>query len=128
MLIENLQLQIDTESVAWQETGVPGIRICPLSPAEIVRGAAGPVDATVLIRMEPGHGYPSHKHLGVEQVLILAGGYRDERGEHPTGSYLRYEEGSVHSPVALGQAGECASARNPACVLFAFSQGGIEPA
>jgi len=128
MLIENLKLKLESDQVAWQATGVPGIRILPLEPAEIVRGGEAPKDTTVLVRMEPGFGYPAHRHLGLEQVLILQGGYRDETGEHGLGSYLRYEAQSVHAPVALGDSEQPAGADNPACVLFAVSVGGIERA
>ena len=82
-------------------------------------------DATVLIRMEPGSSYPEHEHLGVEEVLILAGGYRDADGEHRAGSYLRYPEGSRHAPVALGDPRANIGVGNPACVLFAVAHGGV---
>ncbi len=126
MQIENLKLRVEADDIAWQATNVRGVQIFPLSPAEILRGSDPRGDATVLIRMEPGRGYPAHRHLGVEQVLILQGGYRDARGEHTAGSYLRYEANSVHAPIALGEAAETVGPGNPACVLLAFAQGGIE--
>ena len=79
----------------------------------------------MLIRMEPGASYPEHEHVGVEEVLILAGGYRDGDGEHRAGSYLRYPPGSRHSPVALGDPGAPTSESNPACLLFALARGGV---
>lgn len=111
-------------SAPWQETNVPGIALVPLHPPTLPRGPE-PVEATVLIRMDPGHGYRAHRHEGVEEVFVLEGGYRDERGEYRAGDYVRYEPGSVHSPVALGNADEPISERNPACVLFASARGGI---
>ena len=72
----------------------------------------------MLIRMEPGCGYPPHRHPGGEDVLVLQGGYRDEQGEHRSGAYVRYPEGSSHSPVALMD--------GPDCVLFAIVARGIE--
>ncbi len=128
MLIENLNLRVESDDLAWEATGIPGIRIFPLCPSQIVRGADAPRDSTVLIRMEPGHGYPAHRHLDIEEVLILSGGYRDETGLHTAGSYLRYEPGSVHSPIASGEAARPAAADNPACVLFAVARGGIQRA
>ena len=80
----------------------------------------------MLIRMEPGCGYPPHRHCDVEEVLVLSGGYADEVGEHRAGSYVRYEAGSEHSPIALGDARRAASADNPPCVLFAIARRGIE--
>jgi anti-sigma factor ChrR (cupin superfamily) len=75
-------------------------------------------DATVLIRMEPGCGYPAHRHNGVEEVLILQGGYRDQAGEHREGDYLVNEAGSAHHPVALCGAEDC--------IMLAIAHGGIE--
>ena len=75
-----------------------------------------PADTAVLIRMDAGCGYPRHRHVGVEEVLVLAGGYADEFGEYAQGEYVRYAAGSVHAPVALDGA---------ACVLFATARGGI---
>jgi anti-sigma factor ChrR (cupin superfamily) len=70
-----------------------------------------------LIRMEPGRGYPRHRHRGAEQVLVLQGGYRDERGSHTAGSFVHYEDGSAHGPVAL-------EGPEP-CVLLALAHEGI---
>ena len=72
-----------------------------------------------LIRMEPGCGYPRHQHGGREEVLVLQGGYRDELGDHLAGEFVGYEDGSVHSPIALGQAGA------EPCVLLALAHEGI---
>lgn len=71
-----------------------------------------------LIRMEPGCGYPQHRHRGDEDVRVLQGGYRDERGEHTAGSFAHYETGSYHGPVALPT--------GPACVLLAVAHEGVE--
>jgi hypothetical protein len=87
--------------------------------------ARGPRESTVLIRMAPGCGYPAHRHLDVEEVLILRGGYRDEDGEHRAGAYLRYAPGSVHCPVALGDPRRPEGPDNQACVLFAVARGGV---
>ena len=75
-------------------------------------------DATVLIRMQPGCSYPPHQHIGMEEVLILQGGYRDERGEHHAGEYLINETGSTHSPVALDGTQDC--------IMLAITHKGIE--
>ena len=80
----------------------------------------------VVIRMAPGCGYPAHRHVGAEDVLILQGGYRDEMGEHRAGTYLSYPPGSVHTPVACGDRDRPESEENPACILFAIARGGVE--
>lgn len=106
---------------AWQATRHPGVSWRPLH----VGDALDDTDATVLIRMLPGSSYPEHEHLGLEEVLILSGGYRDADGEHRAGSYLRYAVGSCHAPVALGDAQAPLSEDNPACILFAVAHGGV---
>ncbi len=131
MEIPGLQIEIDPDAIGWHATGVEGISLIFLHPPAGESGGEGAGsgtarDSVVLIRMEPGHGYPAHRHLDVEDVLVLAGGYRDERGVHRQGSFVRYESGSMHSPVACGERGRPAGPDHPACVLFAIARGGIE--
>ena len=114
-----------SSSWPWEETSAPGISLLPLHPRVLPRSRE-PVEATVLIRMEPGCGYRPHRHVGVEEVYVLEGGYRDDRGEYRAGDYVRYEPESVHAPVALGDPEQPISVENPACVLFASARGGIE--
>ena len=112
---------LDPQRLPWRPTKVPGVGWIPL----FLEGEHGPRAATsqaeaagsaVLIRMDPGCGYPRHAHLGVEEVLCLAGGYSDEFGTVRAGDFVRYDAGSAHAPVALD--GE-------PCVLFATARGGI---
>jgi anti-sigma factor ChrR (cupin superfamily) len=102
---------MDLYRIRFEPTRHRGLSICYLHRDENGGGA-------VFIRMEPGCGYPAHRHRGAEQLVVLQGGYRDERGEHREGDYVRYEDGSAHWPVALE--GETA------CVLFATVERGIE--
>ena len=124
MRIPGLDLDIDTHAVPWRESSSPGVRWYRIGEPGPGEGTAR--EAAVLIEMAPGRGYPPHRHLGVEEVLVLAGGYRDDRGEHRAGSYVRYEAGSQHAPVALGRPGAPVGSDNPACVLFAIARAGIE--
>ena len=73
--------------------------------------------AAVMIRMEPGCGYPAHRHVGAEELLVLRGGFRDEHGEWRAGQYARFETGTAHAPIAL---------EGEPCVFFAIAQEGIE--
>ncbi len=104
--------KLDPAGLAWRSTRYSGIEWFPLFEAE----GEGPRETLALIRMAPGCGYPAHEHLGVEDVLILAGGYTDERGVHRAGDWVRYEAGSAHSPVAT--AGE-------PCLLWAHARSGV---
>jgi len=124
MQIPGFHLSLGVEDLPWRATSYPGIDWYLLAS----EGEDGGTEegATVLIRMAPGRGYPAHRHLGIEEVLVLAGGYRDHLGEHLAGSYLRYPAGSEHTPIALGDKGQPESPANPACVLFACARGGTE--
>ena len=102
---------MDLSAIPWRDTKYPGVRIHFYASDR----ATGRVVA--LIAMEPGHGYPRHRHRGAEEVLVVQGGYRDELGEYRTGQYVRYEDGTAHSPVAI--------AGGETCVLFAISHEGI---
>ncbi|MEL6429182.1 MAG: cupin domain-containing protein [Planctomycetota bacterium] len=121
MRIPGLKLDGALDELPWRSTREPGI-------AWIDLGAEPGVDAmTVLIRMNPGCGYPRHRHLGAEDVLVLAGGYEDDDGRRcVAGDFVRYSAGSSHAPCALGDAGSPAGEDNPACILFAVAHGGTE--
>lgn len=60
--------------------------------------------------MPGGRRFPRHRHLGFEQVTVLAGGYEDERGSFEDGDYAEYAPDSEHGPDTLD--GE------PCCLLF----------
>lgn len=95
----------------WQETRYPGVAV------HFYRRDRRSGRVLALIRMAPGSGYPRHGHHGTEDVLVLRGGYRDEGGEYTAGTFVRYDAGSEHSPVAL-PAGE-------PCVLLAVAHEGV---
>ncbi len=52
-------------------------------------------------RMPPGRVFPRHEHLGFEQMVVLSGGYDDERGEFLAGDFEVYEPGTAHGPQTL---------------------------
>lgn len=102
----------DFSHIEWRATRYEGIFL------HVLRRDDGTGDSTVLIRMKPGCGYPAHRHNGMEEVLILQGGYRDRDGEHRAGEYVLNEAGSSHHPLALDGAEDC--------IMVAFAHGGIE--
>jgi anti-sigma factor ChrR (cupin superfamily) len=90
----------------WKATAWPGIRLCfRAGPDGAVRG--------VLIAMDPGCAYPRHRHLGDEEVLVLAGEYADAWGVHRAGDFLLNPAGTEHGARA-GAAGALLWARVPA--------------
>lgn len=105
-------LPMDLGAIPWRATRFPGVQIHFY--------ASDPVSGRVvaLIAMAPGCGYPRHRHQGPEEILVLQGGYADAAGEHRQGSFVRYEDGSSHAPVAL--------AGGPTCVLLAVAHEGIQ--
>ncbi|MBL8857990.1 MAG: cupin domain-containing protein [Planctomycetes bacterium] len=123
--IQGLEIVLDDEALAWRATRHPGVHWIDLHPGPGAHAEGKPRDSTVLIRMAPGSGYPRHRHLDVEEVLILRGGYRDEQGEHRAGAYLRYEKDSEHTPIALGDPARPTGPGNPSCILFAVARGGV---
>jgi len=114
-----LRLDVDAAEVAWRETQAEGVDWFLLASEGGGEGAEAGAEAgaTVLIRMAPGCGYPAHRHLDVEELLVLEGGYRDATGEYVAGDYVRYPAGSAHAPVAIG---------DTPCLLYASARGGIE--
>ncbi|PYS51332.1 MAG: hypothetical protein DMF68_04825 [Acidobacteria bacterium] len=101
----------DFSTIEWRETRHNGVFL------NILRRDEKTCGATVFIRMQPGCGYPAHLHVGVEEVLILQGGYRDSNGEHRAGDYIINEAGSAHNPIAL---------EGEDCIMFAIAHEGIE--
>jgi anti-sigma factor ChrR (cupin superfamily) len=101
----------DFNSIDWRPARHQGIFVNVLRRDEQSR------DATVLIRMQPGYGYPAHRHVVLEEVFILQGGYRDQEGERRAGEYILNDAGSAHAPVAL---------EGEDCIMLAVAHGGIE--
>jgi anti-sigma factor ChrR (cupin superfamily) len=102
----------DLSAIDWSATRYRGIFL------HVLRRDEATGDATVFIRMQPGCSYPPHRHTGVEEVLILQGGYRDARGEHRAGDYIINDAASTHHPMALDGMEDC--------IMFAVAHGGIE--
>jgi ChrR Cupin-like domain len=54
--------------------------------------------ATSIVRYAPGSVFPSHRHPGGEEILVLGGTFVDDDGHYPAGWYLRNPPGSMHAP------------------------------
>ena len=102
---------MDVSAIPWRATRYEGVRVHFYSSDK----ATGRVVA--LIGMQPGCGYPAHRHKGPEEVLVIQGGSRDAMSEHRQGQCVRYEDGTTHAPVALEDGEEC--------ILFAVAHEGI---
>jgi putative transcriptional regulator len=76
----------------WRPVGVSGARF-------LLLGSDPDLDADlVLVGLGGGRRFPTHVHVGHEEVVMLAGGFSDSYGHLDTGDYYRYPPGSEHGP------------------------------
>ena len=81
---------------------LPWQRVGPVSALALVGGETGP--QTHLLRVEPGTTIPRHSHAGLELVLILAGGMRDEAKRYRRGDVSQADSSVTHEQTT--EAGE----------------------
>lgn len=74
---------------------------------------------SVLVRARSGVVVPRHRHLGDEDILVLAGELRDGRAVYGPGELCHSAKGSVHAEEVVGDV---------ECVCFVVYYGGHEPA
>jgi putative transcriptional regulator len=80
---------------AWEAGPVPGLALMHLKGGPALAAAD-----TGLVRFPAGMPWPLHKHLGDELMLILEGGFMDDRGqEFGPGDVLRMPPGSQLPPA-----------------------------
>lgn len=83
-------VRIDTAKAAWYPASTPGVSVLPLHDHAGVN--------TALVRWAPNTRIPAHTHLGGEEILVLAGVFKDGNGQYGPGTWLRSPHGSRHSP------------------------------
>lgn len=88
-------VRIDTTTAPWYPGLVPGLSVMPLHEHDGV--------STALVRWAPHTRFNAHTHVGGEEILVLAGVFRDEYGEYPAGTWLRSPRGSRHAPYTGGE-------------------------
>lgn len=82
----------------WIDGPAPGVKLLPVRTGPRVSEA---IAAVVLL--EPGAEFPTHPHLGPEQVLVLEGAYRDSGGqEYWRGDLHASATGTQHAFRAIG--------------------------
>lgn len=54
----------------------------------------------MLVSWQPGTRVRTHTHPYGEEILVLKGELRDEKGAYPAGCWLRFSPGSGHAPYA----------------------------
>jgi quercetin dioxygenase-like cupin family protein len=77
----------------WVETGLPGIQTKVLS-VDKVRSLT-----TLLVRAQPGAVYPSHKHHGPEECLVVSGSVVIDGRVLRAGDFHHADEGSDHAEI-----------------------------
>jgi quercetin dioxygenase-like cupin family protein len=110
-LAEAPSLPVRLDDYAWDEV-VPGVR------AHVVREDPGRGVRGCLVWARPGARMALHRHLGDENILVLQGRLRDERGTYGPGEVCRSRTGSVHSEEAMP---------GDDCICYVVYYGGHEP-
>lgn len=84
---------VDGASLPWVASPSPMVerRMLERRGDELAR-------ATSLVRYAPGSRFPSHRHDGGEEFLVLDGVFCDQHGDFPAGTYVRNPVGSAHAP------------------------------
>jgi anti-sigma factor ChrR (cupin superfamily) len=86
---------LNLPSQPWTPSPMPGVerRLLDRDGAEMGR-------ATSIVRYAPGSAFPTHRHGGGEEILVLEGTFSDGQGDHGPGTYLRNPAGSRHAPFS----------------------------
>lgn len=95
-----------SDETGWEKTDIDGIEVRNLF-ADRERNCV-----TMLVRMAPGTAYPTHRHAGVEECLVLEGDLRVPPGRHlHAGDYQRAAGDSLHGVQST----------DTGCLLFIIS-------
>lgn len=79
-------LRLDTNAAAWYPGPVAGSLVMPLHEHDGI--------STALVRWAPETHCKTRKLVGGEEILVLAGAYRDEDGHYPAGTWIRNPRGA----------------------------------
>jgi putative transcriptional regulator len=79
------------DALRWRRSG-------NASAVDLDLGTAG--YRTTLIRVRAGSEFPKHGHGGLELILTLAGGFRDESGRYLRGDLQIADPETEHQPIA----------------------------
>jgi anti-sigma factor ChrR (cupin superfamily) len=76
----------------WQPHDLQGVQVCPLYASPDFP------EVVYLVRAEAGLTLPYQSFPDGEEIYLLEGRFRDEHGEYRSGSWVRYQSGSGHTP------------------------------
>ena len=83
---------VDTRSSPFFQGQVAGLTVLPL------HGFEG--ENVALVRWAPGTHFLPHTHFGGEEIVVLEGTFQDEKGDYPTGTWMRSPHMSKHHPYS----------------------------
>jgi putative transcriptional regulator len=89
------RLPLDLAACTWVDLA-PGVRVHVLFQ-DPVRGVRA-----CLVWARPGARHGLHRHHGDENVLVLQGTFKDDRGVYEPGEICRSRAGSTHTEQAVG--------------------------
>jgi hypothetical protein len=81
---------VNGAKLEWRQGMVPGLKVASLHQ-DLPRH-------TALVRWAPETRFNPHTHVGGEEILVLAGVFRDEHGAYPAGTWIRSPHLSNHRP------------------------------
>jgi hypothetical protein len=93
--LDRERVLLQTAPGSWQERA-PGVRSMTL-----YRSAHYP-DHIRLTQLDPGAQPPAVALPDGEEIFVLRGELRDELGEHPAHTWLRFPAGVTHTPRSPG--------------------------
>jgi len=89
LVFTDLVARVERGEFAWDELR-PGVDIHRLYQSDDGGSAA-------LLRYAPGGHVPPHRHRGYEQIFVLSGSQRDDRGTYGPGSLVVNPPGTEHA-------------------------------
>jgi anti-sigma factor ChrR (cupin superfamily) len=88
------QVAIDTRKLKWQILDRLGLK------RKVLYRQSGFSDRVSLLRLEANTRMGPLIHARGAEIFVVEGGYADEHGIYPAGSWLRLPPGHHHSPVS----------------------------
>ncbi|CAJ1340055.1 unnamed protein product [Effrenium voratum] len=84
---------VNTDTIDWIQTAAGGVR------RKMIERLGGEVArATTVVSFEPNASFPSHRHEGGEEFIVLEGDWFDDWATQPSYTYVRNYIGSRHTP------------------------------
>ncbi|MDX1654426.1 MAG: cupin domain-containing protein [Candidatus Competibacteraceae bacterium] len=101
------RLVVDTGRLKWLPGAARGLWVKPLYSQE------GYPERMALVRWEAGVVFRRRIHRGGEEIFVLSGGFEDELGHYPRGTWIRNVQVGEHTPYT-----------REGCVLY-IREGGL---